>query len=67
MALFGLIKNKCTYCRSPIENGSEITAQVKVPGYVGTFDRKFCSEDHLKIYNEELRNRPKSKGGSCCG
>jgi len=68
MGFFGLTKDRCTYCRMPIEKGSEVNSEVKVPGYVGTFSKKFCSEDHAKAYKNELNNMPKkSGGGSCCG
>ena len=67
MALFGLVKEKCFYCRMPIEKGQEHAANVKVVGYTGTFNKKFCSEGHASAYNNELKNRPKSSGGSCCG
>lgn len=66
MALFGLMKDKCMYCRTPIDKENEVTAEVKVPGYVGTFNKKFCSEEHASTYKNELKNMPKS-GGSCCG
>ncbi len=68
MALFGLLKNKCFFCRTPIGKGAEHTANVKVPGYTGTFPKHFCSEEHATAYNKELENRPKrSGGGGCCG
>ena len=63
--LFGLIKDKCTYCRTPIERGREFQAAVKVPGMIGTFEKKFCSSDHINAYRKELKDRPK-RGASCC-
>ena len=67
MTLFGLIKDKCFYCRKPINRGDEISSEVKVIGYVGTFKKKFCSEEHITTYNNEIQNKPKGSGGSCCG
>ncbi len=67
MALFGLMRDKCTYCRTPLDKGREVVADVRVPGMVGTFKRKFCSGDHADAYEKELRNRPKRSGGGCCG
>jgi len=66
MALFGLVKDKCFYCRTPIEKGKECESNVKVPGYVGTFSKKFCSKEHASAYNQGTQNMPKSPGGSCC-
>ena len=69
MALFGLVREKCTFCRIQIEKGQEFNAQVKVPGYVGTFSKKFCGEEHATAYKKELENRPINATGSggCCG
>lgn len=67
MALFGLVKDKCTYCRSPIDKGSEVVVDVKVPGLVGTFEKKFCSGDHVSAYKNDMKNRPKRSSGGCCG
>lgn len=67
MALFGLVKDKCVYCRTPMENGYEIMADVKVPGLIGTFEKKFCSAEHVASYKKEIKNRPKRPVSSCCG
>jgi len=66
MAFLGLIRDKCFYCRTPIDKGKEHEANVKVLGYVGRFNKKFCSEEHAAAYASEVENRPKSSGGSCC-
>ncbi len=44
MDLFG---KKCMYCREKIEKEHEKFAEVKVQGYVGTFNKPFCSEEHI--------------------
>lgn len=67
MALFGLMRDKCMYCRKSVEKGHGVTAEVKVPGYVGTFNKMFCSEEHASAYKNELKNAPTKTGGSCCG
>ncbi|MBR9690683.1 hypothetical protein GOV08_03280 [Candidatus Woesearchaeota archaeon] len=66
MGLFGLVRDKCFYCREPIEKGKEHAADVKVPGYVGTFNKKFCSEEHAETYNDDIQNRPVRSGGGSC-
>ncbi len=64
----GLFKKKCTYCREKIEKEQEEFREVKIPGYVGTFNKPFCSKEHANKYEEEIRNIPQSKsGGGCCG
>ncbi len=63
----GLFKKSCTYCREKIEKGKEKFAEVKVSGYVGTFNKPFCNDEHISKYKEEMENRPKGKGGGCCG
>ncbi len=67
MALFGLIKDKCFYCRNSIQRGEEFDADVKVVGYTGTFSKKFCSKEHVNSYVDEIQKVPKkSGGGGCC-
>lgn len=61
----GLFKKRCMYCREKIEKGKEQFAEVKVRGYVGTFNKPFCSEEHIETYEKEIKNAPKG-GGGCC-
>lgn len=64
-----LFKKKCEYCRTKIQKEKEIKRNVKVPGYIGTHPKNFCSEEHIEKYEHELEEyikRPK-KGGGCCG
>lgn len=64
----GLFRKKCMYCREKIEKGRETFADVTLIGYVGTFNKPFCSDEHVSKYNEEIKNRPKkAAGGGCCG
>ncbi|MBC8500381.1 MAG: hypothetical protein ISS25_03840 [Nanoarchaeota archaeon] len=62
-----LFRKKCMYCREKIDKGQEQFANIKIIGYVGTFNRPFCSEEHINKYNEEIKNRSQKKGGCCCG
>ena len=64
----GLFKKKCAYCRNKIEKGNEIKKNVKVPGFVGTHPKPFCTENHANVYEQEVEEHlKKSKGGGCCG
>ena len=67
MALFGLLKEKCNYCRKPIEKGKEVSAEIKIPGYTGVFKKDFCSQEHVDAYIKEVNTVKKTTGGSCCG
>lgn len=65
-----LFRKKCMYCRAKIEKGQEEFKEVKILGYVGTFNKSFCSKEHADKYEQELEehmNKPKIGGGSCCG
>ncbi len=62
-----LFKKRCMYCREKIEKGQEKFAEVKILGYVGTFNKPFCSDEHISKYKEEMKNMPKGKSRSCCG
>lgn len=63
-----LFKKKCIYCRTKIEKGKEIKKNVKIPGYLGTHPKNFCSDKHAEEYVEEINKRPQQKsGGGCCG
>ncbi len=62
-----LFKKKCEYCREKPEKGKEYFKEVKIPGYVGTFKRAFCSEKHFLDYTKELNERSEKKSKSCCG
>ena len=64
----GLFKKRCMYCREKIEKGQEEFKEVKIPGYVGTFNKSFCSKEHAGKYVEEISNAPQQKSrGGCCG
>ena len=66
--MFGLFAKKCMYCNQKIERDKEIKRDVKVVGYVGTFPKNFCSEEHASSYERETEEHLKqSKGGGCCG
>ena len=68
MIKMGLFKKRCAYCREKIEKGQEDFREVKIPGYVGTFNKPFCSKEHANSYEEEIKNRPQqNSGGGCCG
>ncbi len=64
-----LFKKKCQYCGMKIEKNKEVTSNVKVPGFIGTKPKSFCSEKHVDLYNREVEehlSKPQ-KVGSCCG
>lgn len=63
-----LFRKKCEYCRTKIENDAVVKRNVKIPGYIGTFEKAFCSEEHADAYEEELGSKQNaSKGcGGCC-
>jgi len=50
-----------------IDKGSEVFKDVKVPAFVGTREKAFCSDEHANNYVNELSKKPKSGGGGCCG
>lgn len=60
---------KCEYCRTKIEKGKEVKRDVKVPEYIGTHPKNFCSEEHANKYKQELEEYTKKPGknGGCCG
>lgn len=62
-----LFKKKCVYCNEKIEKGHEKFVEVKVQGYVGTFNKAFCSDEHISKYKEEIQNTSKGKSSCCCG
>lgn len=65
-----LFKKKCEYCRNKIDKDKEIKKNVKIPDFVGTHPKNFCSEEHADNYEKELEehlNNSKKCGGSCCG
>ena len=66
MIKIGLFKKKCMYCREKIEKGQEKFKEIKIPGYIGTFNRPFCSKEHVGKYDEEIGNRPQQKVMGCC-
>lgn len=63
----GLFRKRCVYCREMIEKGHEKFAEVKIIGYVGTFNKPFCCDEHIIAYQEEIKNAAKKKGSCCCG
>ncbi len=67
--MLGLFAKKCEYCRGKIEKGREIVRSVKVLGYVGTYPKSFCIEEHANKYVREVESPalPTDKGGGCCG
>lgn len=64
-----LFSKKCEYCRTKIEKGKEIKKDIKIPGYIGTYPKNFCSEEHAKRYEQELEEYTKKprRSGGCCG
>ncbi len=64
-----LFRKKCVYCRNKIDKDKEIKKNVKIPGFVGTHPKNFCSEEHSSNYEKECEEHLKnSKGrGGCCG
>lgn len=68
--MFGLFGKKCEYCKTKIENGGEVKADIKAPNSMGTNQKTFCSDDHAKEYQKEVdayAKRPREKSGGCCG
>ncbi len=66
----GLFKKKCEYCKVKINKSEEIFKSVKVPGFIGTYPKYFCCEEHVAKYEEEVEEylkNSKGKGGNCCG
>lgn len=61
-----LFKKRCMYCREKIEKGQEHFKEVKIPGYVGAFNKPFCSTEHADRYKEEIKSILQQKS-SCCG
>ncbi len=62
------LKKKCAYCKDKIDKGKELVKDVKVPEFVGTRPKHFCSEEHARKYQEQINEKSKcEKGGSCCG
>ena len=64
-----LFKKKCLYCGKKIEKNSEVFKDVKIPGFIGTREKIFCSQEHANSYEKEVEEhlkKPKS-GGSSCG
>ncbi len=64
----GLFREKCDYCREKIDKGKEKFRDVKVPGFLGTKRKAFCSNEHADNYEKEVKEHCKSsQGGGCCG
>ncbi|MEK6835938.1 MAG: hypothetical protein AABX55_02850 [Nanoarchaeota archaeon] len=64
-----LFKKRCEYCRIKIEKDKEVKRDVKLPGYIGTHPKSFCSEEHAKRYEQESEEHTKTQrksGGRCC-
>ncbi len=65
--MLAIFRKKCEYCRGKIEPNGVVKRNVKIPGYVGTFEKTFCSEEHADAYEEELENKQNaSKKCGCC-
>ncbi len=64
--LFGLLAKKCEYCHNRITTENLVKANVKVPGYVGTHRKHFCSEEHLGNYNKEIDKKSGNCASGCC-
>ena len=64
-----LFKKKCEYCRKRIDKGKEVSRNVKVPGFIGTREKAFCSGKHAESYEKETNEYLKESkcGESCCG
>jgi len=64
-----LFKKKCLYCGKKINKGEEILKDIKVPGFIGTKEKAFCSLEHVNAYEKEVAEHCKksNSGGSCCG
>lgn len=62
-----LFRKRCMYCREKIENGQEEFAEIKIIGYVGSFKKPFCCEEHISKYKEQVKDMSKRKGSCCCG
>ena len=63
-----IFSKKCEYCRNKIEEDEEVVKNVKVPGYIGTSPKNFCSNGHVNKYEQEIKsysNRPKERRGCC--
>lgn len=64
-----LFRRKCEYCGTKIEKGQEHFKEIKIPAYVGTFNKAFCGKEHIEKYEKELEEymkKPKKNEG-CCG
>lgn len=46
-----VFKDKCQYCGEIIEEES-VKGEVKVPGYTGWHEKKFCNSEHLERWKE---------------
>ncbi|MFB6215603.1 MAG: hypothetical protein ABEJ72_01320 [Candidatus Aenigmatarchaeota archaeon] len=62
---------KCQFCDEVIQGSDFVTRQVKVPGYVGTHEKAFCSETHLRKWREfvdewESNNHEIPDSGKSC-
>ncbi|MEK6887642.1 MAG: hypothetical protein AABX14_01725 [Candidatus Aenigmatarchaeota archaeon] len=62
--MLSLFKKKCEFCRVKLDVA--IKRSVKVPGYIGTFEKTFCCEEHAEMYEQELGNKAANKSCRCC-
>ena len=63
--MLAIFRKKCKYCRGKIESNDVVKRNVKVPGYIGTFEKTFCSEEHADMYEQETE--AKQSTGKKCG
>ena len=55
-----LFAKKCEYCKIKITKGKEIKKEVKVPGYLGTYPKHFCCDEHVDKYEKVVKERIKN-------
>jgi len=63
-----LFRKKCEYCKEKIDKGKEVFRDVKVPGFIGTRKKPFCSDKHANNYEKEIEEylKKSKQGGNCC-
>jgi len=61
-----LFKKKCQYCGKKIEKGEEVLARVKIPEFIDSKVRAFCSEEHVKLYKKNITKTPSKSSCPYC-